>query len=130
MLVLRILLSAKNPPYITTDKKSKEIINVCTWELRKGGGFYRKFLYIKRKNGKYSLKYSAFDLFCLLVPLIGISAALCLIVFYNLVGITEFTEIWIPFIIVLFFSLAELYAVVIFSYIEAGIHFRKYAKKD
>ena len=130
VLVLRILLSVKNPPYITTDKRSKDIINVCTWELRKGGGFYRRFLFVKRKNGKYSLRYSTFDLFCLLVPLIGISAGVCLIVFYNLDGITEFPEIWIPFFIVLFISMAELYVFVIFSQIDARIHFRKYGKKN
>ena len=129
ILILRILVSYKNPPYVSGDKKSGDIIYVCTWEFMKGGGFYRKYTFRKRKSGRFVIKYSAFDLFCILFPLVGISAGFCLIAYYNLEDIMESTEIWIPARIVFFIAAAELYSVAIFSQIEARIQLRKYLCK-
>ena len=129
VLILRILVSYKNPPYTTGDRRSGDIIYVCTWELRKGGGFYRKYIFSKRKSGRFGVKYSAFDLFCILVPLMGITAGFGLITYYNLEDMIQSPEIWIPALIVFFIAAAQLYAVAIFSLIEAQIQLRKYIRK-
>ena len=130
VLVLRIILSVQNPPYITGRKEGGELLTVYSWALRKGGGFYREFKYKKRKNGRYFFKYSVFDLVCILFPLISIFGGFFVIFYYCMESIIKYPDIWIPFFIVLFFSLLELYVIANFSQIVARIYFRKYLKND
>lgn len=52
-----------------------------------------------------------------------------MIIYNCLESIAKDAEIWIPFFIVLFISLSELYIIANFSMIAARIHFRKYFGK-
>ena len=137
LLVLRIIISVKNPMYIGDDKKgnkkakkiAKDSITVYSWEITKSHGFYREFVYKKRKNGKYVYKYSFLDLFCLIFPIIGFGLIYYIILYFNLKDIIEDPSIWVPFLSVLFVSLTELYVFINYAHFSARIYFRKWFKK-
>ena len=129
VLVFRIILSIKRPPYIAGLKKKENTVSVYAWALtRGGGGFYREFKYKKMKNGRFAFKYNVLDLFCIIFPLVAIAAVYYLIISSELVTFSKYLDIEIPFFIALSISLAELYAMANFSQISARIHFRKYFK--
>lgn len=130
VLVFRIILSIKRPPYIAGMKKKENTVSVYAWALTRGGGggFYREFKYKKMKNGRFAFKYNVLDLFCIIFPLVAIAAVYYLIISSELVTFSKYLDIEIPFFIALSISLAELYAMANFSQISARIHFRKYFK--
>ena len=130
VLVFRIILSIKGPPYIAGMNKKENTVSVYAWALKRsgGGGFYREFKYKKMKNGRFAFKYNVLDLFCIIFPLVAIAAVYYLIISSELVTFSKYLDIEIPFFIALSISLAEFYAMANFSQISARIHFRKYFK--
>lgn len=60
--VYGLVLSKKKPPYISEEKD--DTVYVYVW-VRRFKWEYREYLFVKRENGKYRMKYRAYDVFCI-----------------------------------------------------------------
>ena len=129
ILFIRIIISVKNAPYIGDDNGSKDSLCVYSWvSARIGGGFYRKFVFKKKQNGKYRLKYSVWDIFCMLFLPVSIIACIALNPGFWIDGIKKYPDIVIPFTIFFLISIIEFYLLCIYSQIDARRHLSKYLK--
>lgn len=131
IIVLIIIFNRKHPPFIEKEggNKSSECYIVSVWTFIKGGhSAYREYYFVKRKNGKYRLKYSFFDWINWLI-IMGVYLPLSIwIIEHQWNSISGYPKSLILSYIGILFLLAILLTILNNSKIVARIYFYKYMK--
>ncbi len=129
VFVLRITDHRKHPPFIEkgeNGKKNQECYIVSVWTVGKGSAFYHQYHFVKRKNGKYRLKF---------YPVLEWFGGVLLLSFYIWMienhwdSILKYPEIDIPFFLGFFLLLLCMWTALNDASIVARIYFHKYLKK-
>lgn len=128
------LANKKNPPYIekrgNKDKPDFYIVKTIA-AFKNGGCAYIGYTFVKKKNGKYRIKYSILDLFSIIFS-VGVLEGLCIWMFVryliNSVEPIDITSIIAAFF--LFVFMAVLLVLLHISKIVAYVYFRKYIKRQ
>ena len=129
--VLMMLIYHKNPPYVSKNDKNRynDSISVFVYTIfRHGTSFYLEYIFIKRKNGKYRLRFSVFDFICVWLSMVAFVGLYVGLLIYNGHIITDYPDIGIPFFIALLITLVALYILINISRMVARIYFKKFIK--
>lgn len=128
VFVLLITNHRKHPPFIEkgeNDKKNRECYIVSVWTVGKGTAFYHQYDFVKRKNGKYRLKFW---------PVLEWFGGVLLLSFYIWMieyhwdMTLKYPEIGIPFFLFIFLLFLSWWTIVNNASIVARIYFHKYMK--
>lgn len=127
--VLLITFHKKHPPFIEkgeTGKKNLECYSVSVWTvITKGPGGYHHYDFVKRKNGKYRLKfYPVLEWFG---GVLYLSFYIWMIE-YHWDSILKYPEMEIPFFLGIFLLFLSWLTILSNASIVARIYFHKYMK--
>ena len=120
------MLSKKHPPYVRENNDNCDSISVFVWsnKMRSLPWTYNEYVFVKRDNGTYRMKYKLFDWFYLVFPTILTSYALFILYCFReeFVKHPEAIPALVSFVLWLFFMLAFAN----YPKLEARICFRKH----
>lgn len=125
--VLAITNHRKHPPFIEkgeTGKKNPECYIVSVWTVGKGSAFYLDYKFVKRKNGKYRLKF-----YPVLEWIVGVAYLSLYIRFTDWDAILKYPKTLLPLDLVLFLAWLDILIILDNAPIVARIYFYKYMKK-
>lgn len=129
--ILIIIINKEHPPFIEkgeTGKKNLECYSVSVWAVITGGhGGYHHYNFVKRKNGKYRLKF---------YPVLEWFGGVLFLSLYIWIikshwdSILKYPEMEIPSFLGLFLLFLSMWTALNIDSIVARIYFHKYMKKQ
>lgn len=131
VVFLLLFLQKKYPTSIYKNKTGKNTgsYTVSVWFFgRHGSGFYYDFLFTKRKNGKYRLKYKILDWFTTLITVVPMGA-LCIwmiVCFWD--TITKYPLEMIPLFLCAIIDIILLTMLLNNKKLRARLFFHKFSK--
>ena len=123
-MVHRLILSKRKPPYISENDSRHQTVSVFVWsKILRMPWDYREYIFVRRKNGKYRMKYRFYDVICIVIPTFQLSLGTFIIYLFR----EEFTKHpdAIPALVGFFLWLISLVVFPNYSQVEARICFRK-----
>ena len=128
--ILIIIVNKDHPPFIEkgkTGKKNLECYIVSVWTvITRGPGTYRHYYFVKRKNGKYRLKfYSALEW----ISGLGYLSFYIWMIENHWDSILKYPEMEIPSFLGIFLLFLSMWTALNNASIVARIYFHKYMKK-
>lgn len=123
-LVHRVILSKRKPPYISENDDRHDTVSVFVWSRVSRMPYdYHEYIFVRRKNGKYRMKYKFYDVICMVVPTFQLSLGTFIIYCFK----DEFIKHpdTIPALIGFFLWLISQVVFANYSQIEARMCFRK-----
>ena len=123
-MVHQLIVSKKKPPYISENDAGHDTVSVFVWTNKsRFTYYYREYIFVRRKNGKYRMKYRFHDVICIVVPLFQLSLGTFIIYCFK----DEFINHpdTYPALIGFFLWLISLVVFANYSKLEARICFRK-----
>lgn len=72
-IVYRVILSKRKPPYIEKNDGC-DTVSVYVWSRAMRMPYeYREYVFVRRKNGGYGMKFRIYDVVCMVVPTFQLS---------------------------------------------------------
>ena len=130
-ILLYFLVLRRTPPYIknTAGSRCSDDCIVCSYAvIRHGTGHYVEYHFVRRKNGRYRLKYSVLDWIMTIIVWGGFGTMYVWLVYNEFDGIIRYPEVAVGYAAI-GAGLASLGCLLTFSRITARIYFRRYRKQ-